>query len=231
VRGVRPALRFTPDVRLHDVEVGASPVRVAVASLRTSAGLGGAGRLRWCGASVATPVAVGYGETWTRVPWTAHGAAGMVAAMMTRRAAGVGGKGEEEEDSMGALERLGSVVRDASRGDAVVAALSSAASGQGVVGPVTSVGDRSVIPLIETYFAGGYGGGGGAGEGGGGETEDVGSGGGGGGGGVGRSRTVAVVEVTPQGVTVRPVVDATKLALAVISGAVGLLVGARRRRL
>jgi len=229
VTSARPALRIARDVRIHDVDVGESPVRVAVASLRMSAARPRERDVGWCAASVVTPVAVGYSEAWTRVPWTAHGP-GIVAAMMARRAARSGEEDKKKEDGMGALDRLGTVVRDASRGDAVVAALTSAASGQGVVGPVTSAGDRSIIPLIETYFAGGFGGGGGAGEDRGGQARDIGSGGGGGGGGVGRSRTVAVVELTPEGAMIRPVVDATKLALAAISAAVGVLIGARSRR-
>jgi uncharacterized spore protein YtfJ len=97
-----------------------------------------------------------------------------------------------------------------------------------VVGPPTTVGDHTVIPLIETCASGGFGAGsGGAAEG---EGDNAG-GGGGGGGGVGRSRTVAIADVGPDGVKIRPVVDVTGLALPAISALAALLLGRRRRRL
>jgi uncharacterized spore protein YtfJ len=106
-------------------------------------------------------------------------------------------------------------------------ALERAASGEGVVGPPTTVGDHTVIPLIETFASGGFGAGsGGAAEG---EGDNAG-GGGGGGGGVGRSRTVAIADVGPDGVKIRPVVDVTGLALPAISALAALLLGRRRRR-
>ena len=78
------------------------------------------------------------------------------------------------------------------------------------------------MPLIETIFAGGYGGGGGFAA----QNEDV--GGGGGGGGFARSRTVALVDITPDEVRVKPVVDTTAIVLAAIGLVAGLL-GVRRR--
>jgi hypothetical protein len=102
-------------------------------------------------------------------------------------------------------------------------ALERAGSGEGVVGPTTVVGDRTVIPLIETFASGGFGGGtGGSGQGEG--------GGGGGGGGVGRSRTVAIAIAGPEGVTIRPVIDVTGLALPAVTAVAALLLGRRRRR-
>ncbi|MDQ6853291.1 MAG: hypothetical protein M3046_06310 [Actinomycetota bacterium] len=107
-------------------------------------------------------------------------------------------------------------------------AMERAASGEGVVGPPTTVGDHTVIPLIETFASGGFGAGsGGAAEG---EGDNAG-GGGGGGGGVGRSRTVAIADVGPDGIKIRPVVDVTSLALPAISALAALLLGRRRRRL
>jgi uncharacterized spore protein YtfJ len=106
-------------------------------------------------------------------------------------------------------------------------AMERAASGEGVVGPPTTVGDHTVIPLIETFASGGFGAGsGGAAEG----AGDDAGGGGGGGGGVGRSRTVAIADVGPDGVKIRPVVDVTGLALPAISALAALLLGRRRRR-
>lgn len=106
-------------------------------------------------------------------------------------------------------------------------ALERAASGEGAVGPPTTVGDHTVIPLVETFASGGFGAGsGGAAEG---EGDNAG-GGGGGGGGVGRSRTVALADVGPDGVKIRPVVDVTGLALPAISALAALLLGRGRRR-
>ena len=105
-------------------------------------------------------------------------------------------------------------------------ALERAASGEGAVGPATTIGDRAVIPLLETFASGGFGGGAGGGP----EGE---GGGGGGGGGIGRSRAIAVAIVEPDGVKIRPVVDLTGLALPAASAVATLLlrgVGRRRRR-
>jgi uncharacterized spore protein YtfJ len=118
---------------------------------------------------------------------------------------------------------------DVKGADRIGNALTTAASGAGAVGPVTTVGDRTVIPLIETVFTGGFGGGGGTGEQ---EGQGAGVGGGGGGGGFGRSRTVAVAIVGPDGVTIRPVFDATGVTLTALTAGLGLVARAvvRRRR-
>jgi uncharacterized spore protein YtfJ len=107
-------------------------------------------------------------------------------------------------------------------------AIERAASGEGAVGPTTTVGDHAVIPLLETYAQGGFGGGaGGGGDG----DGDGGGGGGGGGGGLGRSRTIAVAIVGPDGVKIRPVVDVTGLVLPAAGAIAALLMrGAGRRR-
>jgi hypothetical protein len=120
-----------------------------------------------------------------------------------------------EEHEMTDLQRMGSVVGGAARAEDIAKGLATAGSGAGAVGPVTTVGERAAVPLVETLFSGGYGGGGG------GEADSVGAGGGGGG--FGRSRTVAVVEVTPDAVTIRPVIDKTAIALAGITAGVSLL--------
>jgi len=102
-------------------------------------------------------------------------------------------------------------------------AIERAASGEGAVGPQATVADRTVIPLIETFAQGGFGGG----TGGGAQGE---WGGGGGGGGTGRSRTVAVAVVGPEGVQIRPVIDVTGLALKPVSAIGALLFRSARRR-
>ena len=83
-----------------------------------------------------------------------------------------------------------------------------------------------MIPLIETFASGGFGGGSGVGI----DGESEGGGGGGGGGGLGRSRTIAVADVGPEGVKIRPVIDITGLALPAVSAIAALIVGRRRRR-
>jgi hypothetical protein len=108
----------------------------------------------------------------------------------------------------------------------VTRALERAGSGEGAVGQATVVGDRTVIPLIETFASGGFGGGSGSGI----EGSSEGSGSGGGGGGIGRSRTIAIADVGPEGVKIRPVIDVTGLALPAVSAVVALLLGRRRRR-
>jgi uncharacterized spore protein YtfJ len=106
-------------------------------------------------------------------------------------------------------------------------AIERASTGEGAVGPQTTAGDRTVIPLVETFAQGGFGAGGGGGV----EAETGGgSGGGGGGGGVGRSRTIAIADVGPDGVKIRPVIDVTGLALPAVSALAALLLGRRRRR-
>jgi uncharacterized spore protein YtfJ len=111
--------------------------------------------------------------------------------------------------------------------DKLTTAIEHAASGERAVGPTTTAGDHVVIPLVETYAQGGFGAGGGSGN----EGEaSGGSGGGGGGGGVGRSRTIAIADVGPDGVKIRPVIDVTGLALPAVSAIAALLVRSARRR-
>lgn len=112
--------------------------------------------------------------------------------------------------------------------------------------PVTS-GDTTVITASEVSVALGFGYGMGAGtdtrpaaEGPSGEegAEDAsnpatssGSGGGGGGGGVSSARPVAVITIGPEGVQVQPVLDPTKIGLALIAtvGGMLLMLGKMRR--
>jgi hypothetical protein len=227
-----PELRVERALRVRAVEVGTRRLEVTIASLRARFGWARAGTAGGFGFAVATPVAVAGAQlSRTVVPWFVRGVGGSVVALLARRQA-VGPRERVErleEDGMPELERVGSLVGGAARPEEMVKALTTAASGAGAVGPVTTAGERSVIPLVETMFSGGYGGGGGGGVSGGGDG-DEGLGGGGGGGGAGRSRTVAIVEVAPEGVTIRPVIDKTAITLAVITGAFGLLGAFARRR-
>lgn len=70
------------------------------------------------------------------------------------------------------------------------------------------VGDRVVIPAASIEFSGGFGFGG-----------DNQSNGGGGGGGHQAGRPVAIIEVGPDGVRVKPVVDFTRVGLTVLAAA------------
>jgi uncharacterized spore protein YtfJ len=63
------------------------------------------------------------------------------------------------------------------------------------------------------------------------EQEDVGGGGGIGGGGGSSGRPVAAIVIGPEGVRVKPVTDATKIALAIFTtvGAMAMMLGRMRR--
>ena len=168
------------------------------------------------GLGVSAPVAVHRRSgPSASVPWTALGPVGAVLVMIC---SGVTTRKDGEMDGREALSNLPKVARS----EEIVEAFTAAGTGKGVVGPATTAGERTVVPLIETIFAGGYGGGGGYAA----ENEDI--GGGGGGGGFARSRTVALVEVTPDEVRIRPIVDTTAIVLAAIGVFAGLL-GVRRR--
>ena len=93
--------------------------------------------------------------------------------------------------------------------------LFSAANVAAAYGTPVQKGERLVIPAAEVFSVAGFG----VGYGGGVQTQEKAAGGGGGGGGGGRtfSRPVAVIEVTPDVVVVRPVVDITKIALAALT--------------
>ncbi len=134
---------------------------------------------------------------------------------------------EEERGNERVTSGVGRMVGFISGAEQVSRALERAASGEGAVGPTTTLGDQAVIPLLETFASGGFGGGAG------GDVQGDG-GGGGGGGGIGRSRTITVAVVGPDGVKIRPVLDITGLALPAASAIAALLVrgaGRRRRRL
>lgn len=112
--------------------------------------------------------------------------------------------------------------------------LLATARAEACVGVVQTQGDRTVIPLVEVFAAGGFGAGVGSGQANA-EAEagaaGSGGGGGGGGGGTSRSRPVAVIEIGPEGVHIRPVVDWTAIALAAVTawGAMSLALGRMRK--
>ncbi len=102
---------------------------------------------------------------------------------------------------------------------------SAAASAAICFGTPVKIDDRTIIPVAEVVAGFGAGGGGGEGkqepergvevE----EGKASGSGEGAGGGGFSRARPVAAVIVSPEGVTVEPVVDATQIAMAGVAAA------------
>jgi uncharacterized spore protein YtfJ len=104
--------------------------------------------------------------------------------------------------------------------------------------PITS-GDYTVVTASEVTAGGGFGygfGGGSApaaasGQTPGQEQENVGGGGGIGGGGGSSGRPVAAIIIGPDGVRVEPVIDATKVVLAVFTtvGAMAMMLGRMRR--
>lgn len=151
---------------------------------------------------------------------------GVSAPVWARRTSEQGEVVNEDGASDGVSDEVARRIGIISGAEQVSRALERAASGEGAVGPATTIGDRAVIPLVETFASGGFGGGAGGGP----EGE---GGGGGGGGGIGRSRAIAVAIVEPDGVKIRPVVDLTGLALPAASAVATLLlrgVGRRRRR-
>ena len=93
----------------------------------------------------------------------------------------------------------------------------NAASVEAVYGPSVSQGENTVIPAAEVLSIAGFGFGSGSGSQGEVETQNTGSGGGGGGGGRVLSRPVAAIILSPTGVRVEPIVDVTKIVLAIFT--------------
>ena len=91
-------------------------------------------------------------------------------------------------------------------------------------GPPVEVGDRVLLTAATVQRAGGFGFGGGVGR----VGSEAGAGGGGGGGGGIEGRPVAVIEVGPHGVTVRPIVDLTRLTIALLAALVAWRRAVRR---
>jgi uncharacterized spore protein YtfJ len=93
----------------------------------------------------------------------------------------------------------------------------SAANIEAVYGSPIREGENIVIPAAEVLSVAGFGFGAGSGPQGTGENENMGSGEGGGGGGRVLSRPVAAIVISPTGVRVEPIVDVTKIALAIFT--------------
>ncbi len=114
----------------------------------------------------------------------------------------------------------------ADRVDAALARLLDGCRAEAVFGEPERVGERVILTAAAVTRIGGFGFGAGAGSDNGGNE---GSGGGGGGGGSGDARPVAVIEVGPDGVRVRPVVDFTRVAVLLVAGGVAVWRLSRRR--
>jgi uncharacterized spore protein YtfJ len=93
-----------------------------------------------------------------------------------------------------------------------------------IFGSPIEAGGRTVIPAAAFDIGGGFGFGGGS------DTSTGGSGSGGGGGGHTMGRPVAVIEVTPDGVRVRPVLDWTRIGITAIAAALTVWRASRRTR-
>lgn len=93
----------------------------------------------------------------------------------------------------------------------------SSANVEAVYGPSVSEGEYTVIPAAEVLSIVGFGLGSGGGSQGAAADENEGSGSGGGGGGRVLARPVAAIVLSPAGVRVEPVVDVTKIVLAVFT--------------
>jgi len=106
----------------------------------------------------------------------------------------------------------------------------SAGSVEAVYGKPVVNGDTLIIPAAEVLSGAGFGMGYGSGgsEGSDEQSPQTGSGAGGGGGGRVFSRPVAVVIASPDGVRIEPVVDVTKIVLALFT-ALGFMVGMAAR--
>lgn len=96
-----------------------------------------------------------------------------------------------------------------------------------VFGATRHENGAAVIPAAEIYAAGGFGGGSGSDQ----NADKVDTGSGGGGGGMSMARPVAAIIVRPDGrVDVEPIVDVTKIALALFSAIGFMLLQARKMR-
>ena len=93
----------------------------------------------------------------------------------------------------------------------------SAADVQAVYGPPVTHGENIVITAAEVLSIAGFGLGSGSGSPGGDHPEQTGSGSGGGGGGRVLARPVAAIVMSPTGVRIEPIVDVTKIVLAVFT--------------
>jgi uncharacterized spore protein YtfJ len=100
----------------------------------------------------------------------------------------------------------------------------NAASVEAVYGTPIRQGENIVIPAAEVLSIAGFGLGAGGSSRASDDSEDAGSGSGGGGGGRVLARPVAAIVISPTGVRIEPIVDVTKIGLAVLT-TLGFMVG------
>ena len=120
-------------------------------------------------------------------------------------------------DGERAEEVSGAEVKPGERAAGVMERLISAADVSKVYAEPIHHGETLLLPAAEVLAVAGFGMGSGGGTGPGGHSRA--SGGGGGGGGQALARGVAVIVSSPEGVSVRPVFDYTKIALAALTAA------------
>jgi uncharacterized spore protein YtfJ len=139
-------------------------------------------------------------------------------------------RGNEMSDS---IELVAKRYSDPTEGYELLERLIAVAHADSVYSKPVVVGDYTVITASELSIGMGFGFGGGGGsspsevEG---EKSDQGFGGGGGGGGGSTARPVAVIEIGPNGVKVEPIVDPTKISLALFTMLISMLSMLRKLR-
>ncbi|MFN0070186.1 MAG: hypothetical protein ACKVVP_01690 [Chloroflexota bacterium] len=134
-------------------------------------------------------------------------------------------------------QAMASTDRDAAFGAELVQGIYATASPKAVFSEPVAHGEYMVITASEVGAAGGFGFGRGFGIDAAGNVSGLsqdassrGGGGGGGGGGSAGGRPVAIIEIGPDGVKVKPVVDVTKFMLGAISAWVAIAVTLRHGR-
>lgn len=126
----------------------------------------------------------------------------------------------EIQDGLAALDMV------SQRAETAIAHLTEGCDASAVFSSPETVGDRTYITASAVQKMGGFGfggGGGGGGEYGTGSTSSTGRGGGAGGGGSSEGRPVAIIEIGPDGVQIKPVLDFTKIGLTAIAAALTIL--------
>lgn len=131
------------------------------------------------------------------------------------------GSSQAEDATKAVIDHVGDRI------EASLANITAETTAAPVFGEPAYVGDRVIITAATVSRAGGFGFGGGGGS----EPKsaEFGTGGGGGGGGSSEGRPIAVIDVGPEGVTVRPVLDFTKIGLTVLSGVLAVWRAGRKR--
>lgn len=119
------------------------------------------------------------------------------------------------------------VERVGDRAERMLARFTEGLSADVVFGNAERVGDRVVITAAAVERGGGWGFGAGRG---GDDEQGEGDGGGGGGGGRAEARPVAAIDIGPNGVDIRPIVDVTKVGIALIASLVTIWRLTRRGR-